>query len=769
MSDAVPDAGLVLLDNRRRRRRALLRVLLPLAGVVGIIGAIVGIAIYTFDANRRGALMLTEEILAALQARVEAQVQGFLDPMERVARISRVYLDPHELALDRQPDLEDYVRAVLAELPQAFQLLAADTDGNYVGAARGEAGGLVATRILGQPGARRMLRIRTDANGEETAREPMEDTRFEPRERPWFRAAAAQEDNAAWTDLYIFFTTRKPGVTVAAPVRRNGELHAVVAVDVALDALSEFLARLEVGSRGHAVIVDRLGRVVAHRDSAVIMEESPEGPRARRLDALGDPILARAYDRLRVQGAVRGIEEVDGERHVILARTLGDGTRGPGWRLVLTVPEADFTGFVNSTNRVSLLMSLGIVVLALGLALVLVVQGLRSDRAARRIARESAAIAAQSRAFAELAGSPATFDRAQPIPHAVTERLATATGAPRASLWRLSADGRRLICEDAFDAAQGGHTAGAELSRAFFALLARGQPVLAADAARERGLAELHRTWLHPLGSSGILLQPVEHEGRTLGAAWVEDPADTGEAAREFVAALARLLVPRLDQRVVEAAPAAARAAPTPGAVAPIRTASLSALLPEDIQADVYPAAAVLVARFSDPLALGRAAPEADGCTLLRRIADAAEAAAREAGVPYLALMADQLVAAAGLDAAEPREAAARRIAQFALALRDAASRILDEANLPPGFRIGLEVGVAIGSPIGDDSGAGFNLWGDAVRMADHLAVTAPEAAIQASEAFYGHVQEGFLFRPRGAFHMPRIGIQRSFVLAGEL
>ncbi len=763
------DAGLILLEDRRRRRRALLRVVLPLAGVAGIIAAILAIALYSFDANRRGALALTDELLATLHQRVEAEIGAFLDPMARATRIAAAYVEPTTLREARSPQLEAYLRGITSELPQGFQFLAADAEGNYLGFRRIGDDSFRTLRIFdGTP--RRLVRTTTNMAGTATLLEDIAENNFQPRQRPWFTSAAAAQ-SLVWTDLYIFFETRQPGVTASYAIRApDGAVRGVVGFDIALPALSEFLRGLRIGQRGRAVIVDRTGRVVAHPDSAAMLEETPTGVAARRLDALGDPVLARAYDRMRLAPSLHTVETIDGERHIILADPIGPGN-GLGWQVVVTVPESDFTGFVNATNRNALLLSLGIVVLALGLAVVLVRQGLRADRAARRIARESASIAAQSQAFSELAASPAVFDPAQPVPPMLCERLALICRARRASIWRLSDNARRLTCEDAFEAAGGGHIAGAELLRdelpAFFALLDKGARVTAEDAARVPGLAELHRVWLHPLGSQAVAIEPITHKGRLLGACWVEDAAERGDQAREFQAAVARLLIPRMSQGLAAIATPAVRATPTQAA--PARR-SLPAAMTQGLQAEVFPQCAVLLARFSDPLALGRATPGGDGATLMQRIAAAAKDAASDAELPFLALLADQFIAASGIDARETPAQSAARIAAFALALRPAATRILEEAGEAPRFRIGIDLGIAIGTPVAAAPGAAlFNLWGDAVRMAEHLAQTAPEGGIQASEAFHSACQDHFLFRPRGSFHMPRIGIQRSFLLAGAM
>jgi hypothetical protein len=66
------------------------------------------------------------------------------------------------------------------------------------------------------------------------------DDNYDPRLRPWYRKAF-EKRRSIWTDPYIFFTSQKPGITVAAPwYDAQGQLKGIVGVDLAIDRLSTF-------------------------------------------------------------------------------------------------------------------------------------------------------------------------------------------------------------------------------------------------------------------------------------------------------------------------------------------------------------------------------------------------------------------------------------------------------------------------------------------------------------------------------------------------
>ncbi len=88
--------------------------------------------------------------------------------------------------------------------------------------------------------------------------------RYDPRERPWYVGAKAK-GVTTWTDPYIFYSSKNPGVTVASPIfDDSGSLNGVVGVDIEIGAISDFLAKLKIGEHGVALIMNHNGDVIAH-------------------------------------------------------------------------------------------------------------------------------------------------------------------------------------------------------------------------------------------------------------------------------------------------------------------------------------------------------------------------------------------------------------------------------------------------------------------------------------------------------------------------
>ena len=88
---------------------------------------------------------------------------------------------------------------------------------------------------------------------------------FDPRVRPWYRGAV-QQKGTHWTNVYLFASTKKPGMTVSVPIyHKTGRLEAVCGIDIDISSFSRFLQGIHIGKQGVAYIFENThGRMIAH-------------------------------------------------------------------------------------------------------------------------------------------------------------------------------------------------------------------------------------------------------------------------------------------------------------------------------------------------------------------------------------------------------------------------------------------------------------------------------------------------------------------------
>ena len=765
--DRVVDIAEDIVAVRRRRRRAWLRLGIPILGVILVIAAIFVIALYSHTANRRGALVLSNDLLDMLDAQIGARVAAFLDPPSRTLRVMRSVAADVPMTERRASD-ERYAIAVLKELPQIAGVYVGDSAGNFM-MVRRQDDGVQTKQIINQPGHRKVFLIDRNVAGDEIARREDPTDAYDPRTRPWFEGALGTDD-IYWTGIYIFFSDGKPGVTVSSRVPDPAGVERVFGVDVTLDELSKFLSSLEIGQDGRALIMDNEGRVIAVPNSEAVIKPVGDEFIPPKVDEIGDPVLTAAFDRFRVEGKGRRILEHEDVRYITSATPLPGS--GRNWWILIVVPEDDFVGFVASNNRTALAMSLIIVIAVIGLAILLVRQGVRSDRSIRTMAERGRNMARQSAAYVAISGQVAKGT--ETIPPALTESIVEVTGARRGSVWQLAAGNQILRCTDSYDRDSQGHAGGFELHRrelpAFFELLEGGEEVSLVSASTDRRSAQFHTLIMQSLGSRALTIIPLRREDPVIGAICLEDPGPL-EGARDFLRTLAAVasttMAPvSLEEKLqVARAPATKEQADAP--IQPILSADLAPTAVEraNLRADYFPDVAVMSLSLTGAIQLASKCGARDAGMAVQ-ISECLQEIASEHGITYLKFVGQDAIAAAGFDRHD--EDAMNWIAGLAIAVRDRLSALVDVAGPGAEFRIGLGFGGCYGCLVGRERQQ-FNLWGEAFETAHLMARSAAPGAIQASAGAYARLRQDFLFRPRGTFYLPGVGQSRTFVLAGQL
>jgi len=231
------------------------------------------------------------------------------------------------------------------------------------------------------------LRLRTHPTGPRTLyrftgidgalREPAVESKiFEPRERPWFRAAQSSP-NSTWTSIYIDFKTRE---LVATRTRRvntsQGEFQGVVATDLSLRQVNLFLQRLALSKNGVAMVVEADGSLIGVSRGPHLRATGGEPERLNALDS-GDALVAASYKAVHElagqtpesQPRTGVFEGPDGSLVQIGYARLRDEA-GLDWLILVAVPRKDFLAEVerNTWRTVGLgsLAALVVVVIGLG-------------------------------------------------------------------------------------------------------------------------------------------------------------------------------------------------------------------------------------------------------------------------------------------------------------------------------------------------------------------------------------------------------------------
>ncbi len=213
-------------------RRKLL-VVLTIAGIQLAAASLVVIATWdaVSDGVDRDARASMHRMVSAARDRLEYSIA----PAEDSSRlVQRLILDG-TLGWSDPGRLERFLFEMLRLHPAFDAVYFGTSEGEFLYVGReAEPGGVVVKLIEVIDGERRVtFRRRDDDFGLlATWEDPKDD--FDPRLRPWF-TAATDSDSANWTEPYVFFTSRRPGVSTAnAMLGADGGSWGGVAVDIEL-------------------------------------------------------------------------------------------------------------------------------------------------------------------------------------------------------------------------------------------------------------------------------------------------------------------------------------------------------------------------------------------------------------------------------------------------------------------------------------------------------------------------------------------------------
>ncbi|HEY4134308.1 MAG TPA: adenylate/guanylate cyclase domain-containing protein [Alphaproteobacteria bacterium] len=780
------DANEDLGEVRQARRLRFFRFGIPIASVALMMLGLIGIAVYSYQSNREGTLALSRDLLVVLEQQVRLEVGAHFKPADNAVRALTAASSGDTFEPRNRQTLERFGMRLLQDAPMIALISVADPAGDYLMLRRNDVGGVDSKFMERRDGKLTTTWTRRDADGKVTGTDLDPADTYDPRTRPWFTDATEAQD-VTWTDAYVFFTDKKPGITASLAARdADGHPTTIVGVDIYLDELNDFLAGLRISGRSESLIIDEQGRVIAQRHRSNPTNDENGELRLANITELNRPYVTEAYDRVRV-GPRQSLTEIDHARYVILGSSLSNIiTRN--WMLLFVVPENDFVGFVGQNTRNSLYMSAAVVALALFIATLLIRQSFAADRARRAMTRREGAMERRELSFAELgalAGEPVVglLQLAR-----FTEAVARAAKAASVRVWRFELNQSTAFCLDAYDADSGSHTAGIEIARdqipELFQAVSQGEETIVEDARTDPRLAEVRSLYPANAGKRNLLLFPLSQQGAIVGYLALEHvplDADSGDATLLLLRSFARWLGTHLPQMEDPGAAQAQQAheevafagAPLAAEPAALRTASITGERQRLAMrrfngkasgaATVFPRVTSMTLRLdlNSALSADAQAPE----DLLENIAEAARVACDRHHVRYLKIVGNEIFAADGFDG--DGEAAAVNLANAALELRDHCGALSRRYNRTPLFAMGIDSGVAVGTAVGDQGP--YNIWGESVQLGQALAATAAAGSIHVSQSAYEYLNSRFLFRRVGAYYLERIGEMTTFTLRGRL
>jgi adenylate cyclase len=382
--------------------RVHIRIALAALLAAVILGTAGSMLLVQVDGSRRIIRDSAFAYMDAVAVRVVDRTAALIDPVADMLSVLATLPALHETTTPADREIVPSFLAVLRHVDGLYGVEVGYGDGNFLWAellkaippplrttlAAPDNAEFRLTEIRREGEHRVQRRWWLDAGGARLAEiDTSVDPPYDPRTRPWYRDAHDQGARRT-SPLYMFATLQTLGYSVRAPL--SGKVEGVLAADILLTSLEEFMKAQRVSPSGRAVLLDHGDEVAAAGGLSEIIERqraaSPGVPiTPPTLAALDYPALDTAVAEWRRTGEERIALAENGRTYIASIRSMGAGYR-QGIHVAVIAPLDEFFSAIEALRLRMLLDASAIALVALPLALLL----------GRRIALKLGALAAEA-------------------------------------------------------------------------------------------------------------------------------------------------------------------------------------------------------------------------------------------------------------------------------------------------------------------------------------------------------------------------------------
>jgi serine/threonine protein kinase len=287
------------LAGKIRRRRWMMGLMISAItlAVILLVGAVVSALLISNarDRVRTERNHLSRLLITTAGNGIEAELLRLFEPVRGSLAAAAGWARSGRLDTDDPAVLTAFFLPLIEGFPVVSGIMRADTEGHEYMLLRQDDGWRVRVSKPGEP----YHFERLDARGR-VVQTWTEELDYDPRTRPWFRGAielARQDafDRVHWTEPYIFYTTKEPGITAAMPADDPHGRRFVLGIDVSLSDISAFTIDMPDSQHGKVFVVSEDDRVIGlPRADGFDSAEARNQAVLRPLVELGEPVSATA-------------------------------------------------------------------------------------------------------------------------------------------------------------------------------------------------------------------------------------------------------------------------------------------------------------------------------------------------------------------------------------------------------------------------------------------------------------------------------------------
>lgn len=290
-----------------------------------------------YELSEHRFLTLVQQVVAEKNAHVVQKISAYLEPAPVIIKNGSKLIETNTGSLYNLDGLEAYFLKIIGPYPQFASFFVGDENGNFLMIRRDQAG--FQTKII-----KRSMSVPTvfytdrDHDYKLINSSNSQVVDYDPRTRPWYKGAylAGKE---FWTDVYVFFSTQKPGITVSYPIYdANKSFKGVFGIDVELLSLSSFLTDQKINEKSKIYLLNDKNKVVAYSD----MNESDLKKFPIHISEVSNKVLEDLISKNENVYEKNLTFNSEGKQYIACISSFPDSV-GVYWKLIYIVPESHFT------------------------------------------------------------------------------------------------------------------------------------------------------------------------------------------------------------------------------------------------------------------------------------------------------------------------------------------------------------------------------------------------------------------------------------------
>jgi diguanylate cyclase (GGDEF)-like protein len=358
----------------KQSRKISLPWVLTIPFIVQVV-TVVGLVGYLSHRNSQRAVEdLTNQLMVAADKRVEEKLTSYLATPHLVNQLVSQAVHRGDLKLDLD-QLNDQREQYLWQQMQLFRNLTwinlGSEQGDSLGIWRPEDDSPLQISMSNRSTQYYGNYYATDQQGKRTHLLQVEKPAYDPRIRPWYKAAiraarnsrGTRANHSIWNSIYPGFTPGTIFIAASQPLYDpSDKVVGVIGTDISLLNIQMFLAQNPVSASGEIFLMERSGLLVASSSEEPPFQ-IPSGQTPQRVNAVESqtPLIRSTAQFLKqhvrdfsaLQQQQRFSFQLDRQAHFVQVLPF---TQGPGldWLIVIVVPESDVMAQIHQGTQMTI-------------------------------------------------------------------------------------------------------------------------------------------------------------------------------------------------------------------------------------------------------------------------------------------------------------------------------------------------------------------------------------------------------------------------------